>query len=180
MAQTGDQPELGPSAYMAMAMVRDGINTGYAIKQMLERVASFFWSVSYGQIYPELKRLEAAGLLAGREVKSSGRLRREYSLTSAGEKRLRGWLAKPAEPSIWMRNEGILRLMLVDWEDRELARKNLRELRQTSADRLEAVKALVPPRERGRRIQELGVRLLEATIAWCEETDAGLGPPKRG
>ena len=40
MAQTGDQPELGPSAYMAMAMVRDGINTGYAIKQMLERVAS--------------------------------------------------------------------------------------------------------------------------------------------
>jgi PadR family transcriptional regulator AphA len=179
MAQSGDQPELGPSAYMAMAMVRDGINTGYAIKQMLERVASFFWSVSYGQIYPELKRLEAAGLLAGREVKSSGRLRREYSLTRAGEKRLRGWLAEPAEPSIWMRNEGILRLMLVDWEDRELARKNLRELRQMSVDRLEAVKALVPPRERGRRIQELGVRLLEATIAWCEETDAGLGRSKQ-
>jgi len=180
MAQSGDQPELGPSAYMAMAMVRDGINTGYAIKQMLERVASFFWSVSYGQIYPELKRLEAAGLIAGREVKSSGRLRREYSLTRAGEKRLRGWLAEPAEPSIWMRNEGMLRLMLVDWEDRELARKNIRELRDMSARRLDAVKALVPPRERGRRIQELGVRLLETTIAWCEETDAELGPPARG
>ena len=53
---------------MAMAMVRDGINTGYPIKQMLEQVASFFWSASYGQIYPELRRLEAAGLLAGREV----------------------------------------------------------------------------------------------------------------
>ena len=100
MAQTGDQPELGPSAYMAMAMVRDGINTGYAIKQMLERVASFFWSVSYGQIYPELKRLEAAGLLAGREVKSSGRLRREYSLTALGRSGFgAGWPSPPSPRS---------------------------------------------------------------------------------
>ena len=30
-----------------------------------------------------------------------------------------------------------------------------------------------------RRTQELGVRLLEATIAWCEETDAGLGRSKQ-
>jgi DNA-binding PadR family transcriptional regulator len=170
----GVQAELSPSAYMLMAMVRDGINTGYRIKQMLEQVASFFWSASYGQIYPELRRLEAAGLVNGREVTSNGRLRREYSLTSAGEKRLRDWLAEPGEPSLWLRNEGLLRLMLVDWEDRELARKNLAELRQMSADRLEAVRSLVPPRERGRRIQDLGVRLLEETIRWCDETDVGL------
>ena len=175
--RSGAEVELGPSAYMAMAMVRDGVNTGYRIKQMVERVASLFWSASYGQIYPELRKLEAAGLLAGREVTESGRLRREYSLTAAGEKRLRTWLAEPAEPSLWLRNEGLLRLMLVDWEDRELARKNLRELRRTSADRLEAVGALVPPRERGRRIQALGVRLLEETVRWCDETDAALGPP---
>ena len=170
----GVEAELGPSAYMALAMVRDGINTGYRIKQMLEQVASFFWSASYGQIYPELRRLEAAGLLNGREVTSNGRLRREYSLTAAGEKRLRGWLVEPAEPSLWLRNEGLLRLMLVDWEDRELARKNLGELRRLSAERLEAVRALVPPRERGRRIQDLGVRLLEETIRWCDETDSAL------
>jgi DNA-binding PadR family transcriptional regulator len=171
----GAESELSPSAYMLMAMVRDGIDTGYRIKQMLEQVASFFWSASYGQIYPELRRLEAAGLMAGREVTSSGRLRREYSLTAAGEKRLRSWLAEPAEPSLWLRNEGLLRLMLVDWEDRELVRKNLAELRRMSAERLEAVRALVPPRERGRRIQDLGMRLLEETIRWCDETDAGLG-----
>jgi DNA-binding PadR family transcriptional regulator len=159
---------------MLMAMVRDGINTGYRIKQMLEQVASFFWSASYGQIYPELRRLEAAGLIAGREVTSNGRLRREYSLTAAGEQRLRGWLAEPTEPSMWLRNEGLLRLMLVDWEEGELARKNLAELREMSADRLEAIRALVPPRERGRRIQALGIRLLEETIRWCDETDAGL------
>jgi DNA-binding PadR family transcriptional regulator len=177
IARPDAEAELGPSAYMALAMIRDGINTGYRIKQTLERVASFFWSASYGQIYPELRRLEAAGLIAGREVAESGRLRREYSLTSSGAKRLRRWLAEPAQPSLWLRNEGLLRLMVVDWEDRELARKNLGELRQMSADRLEAIRALVPPRERGRRIQDLGVRLLEETIRWCEETDAALRSP---
>jgi DNA-binding PadR family transcriptional regulator len=173
------EAELGPSAYMAMAMVRDGINTGYRIKQVLEQVASFFWSASYGQIYPELRRLEAIGLLAGREVTSNGRLRREYSLTATGQRRLRDWLEEAAEPTLWMRNEGLLRLMLVDWEDRELARKNLGELRRMSAERLEAIRALLPPRERGRRIQGLGVRLLEETIRWCDETDAALARPDR-
>jgi DNA-binding PadR family transcriptional regulator len=173
------EPALSPSGYMAMAMIRDGINTGYRIKQVLEQVASFFWSASYGQIYPELRRLEAAGMIAGTEVTSSGRLRREYSLTLAGEARLRGWLEEPVEPSLWLRNEGLLRLMLVDWEDRDLARKNLQELRRMSADRLEAVRALVPPRERGRRIQDLGERLLEETVRWCDETDVWLGRQPR-
>jgi PadR family transcriptional regulator AphA len=172
-----DQPDLAPSAYMVMAMIRDGIDTGYRIKQFLEHAASFFWSVSYGQIYPELRRLEATGMIAGHDVISSGRRRREYSLTAVGEAELRRWLAEPAEPSIWLRNEGLLRLMLVDWEDPELARKNLSELRRMSADRLEAISALVPPRERGRRIKELGVRLLEETVRWCDETDAALRPP---
>jgi len=177
--EAGD-PDLRPSAYMAMAMIRDGINTGYGIKRALERAASFFWSVSYGQIYPELRRLEAGGMIAGREVTSSGRLRREYSLTAAGTRELERWLAKPVEPSLWMRNEGLLRLMLVDWDDRELARKNLAELRRMSAERLEAISALAPPRERGRRIQALGVRMLNEMLAWCDETDAALRRKRGG
>lgn len=171
------EPDLAPSAYMVMAMIRDGYDTGYRIKQFLERAASFFWSASYGQIYPELRRLEAAGMVTGRDVTSSGRRRREFSLTASGARELRRWLGAPAEPAVWLRNEGLLRLMLVDWEDRDLVRKNLREMRRMSADRLETMNALVPPRERGRRIRELGVRLLEETVSWCDETEAALGPP---
>jgi DNA-binding PadR family transcriptional regulator len=167
--------DLVPSAYMAMAMIRDGVTTGYQIKKVLENVASFVWSASHGQIYPELRRLEGEGLIVGREVAESGRLRREYSLTEAGEVELRRWLEDPAEPSLWLRNEGLLRLMLVDWDDRDLARKNLHELRRMSEKRLEAIRSFTPPRERGRRIQQLGVRLLEETVSWCEETDAALG-----
>ncbi len=167
-------PDMAPSAYMVLAMIRDGINTGYRIKKYLELAASFFWSVSYGQIYPELRRLEDAGMIVGRDVTSSGRRRREYKLAASGERELQRWLVESAEPTIWMRNEGLLRLMLVDWEDRELVRKNLGELRRMSADRLEAVSGLAPPRERGRQIQTLGVRLLTETVNWCDETDAAL------
>jgi DNA-binding PadR family transcriptional regulator len=171
------EPDLSPSAYMVMAMIRDGFNTGYRIKQFIERAASFFWSVSYGQIYPELRRLEATGMVRGRDVTSSGRRRREYSLAPAGARELDRWLTEPAEPSMWLRNEGMLRLLLVDWDDAELVRKNLGELRQTSAERLETVSALEPPRVRGERLQELGVRLLTETISWCDDTAAKLPPP---
>jgi len=175
-ADEGDERagDLSPSAYMAMAMIRDGFDTGYAIKQFTERAAGFFWSVSYGQIYPELRRLETAGLIRGREVTASGRRRREYSLTATGRRELERWLADPAEPTVWMRNEGMLRLLLCDWSETDVVRKNLDDLRRTTAARLEAVRALEPPRERGLRLQDLGVRLLEETVRWCEETARGL------
>ncbi len=166
--------DLRPSAYMVMAVIRDGYDTGYQIKQFLERAASFFWSASYGQIYPELKRLEKAGMLRGRSVTANGRRSREYSLTSEGLRELDRWLSEPDEPTIRMQNEGMLRLMLCDWTDTEVVRRNLDSLKRSNAERLGAVKALKPPRERGRRLQQLGVRLLSETIEWCEETEASL------
>ncbi len=168
------EADLAPSAYMVLAMIRDGFDTGYRIKQFIERAASYFWSVSYGQIYPELRRLEGAGLIRGRDVTESGRRRREYSLTAAGKEELQRWLADPAEPTMWMRNEGLLRLMLIDWEDTDLVRKNLDDLRRMTEARLEALRDLEPPRERGRRIQDLGTRVMEETLRWCDDTEAGL------
>ena len=178
----GTDGELNPSSYALLAMVRDGVSTGYRMKQALERFASFFWSASYGQIYPVLKRLEDAGMITGHDATSSGRLRREYSLTSDGEAALDQWLAEPKEPSVWLQNEGILRLMIVDWDDRELTRKNLDALRTVTARRLDALSRLTPPRERGQRLQDLGKRLLEETLSWCDETEVALRaarPPAR-
>ena len=172
--------ELPPSAYMVLAMIRDGFNTGYRIKQRLERVASFFWSASYGQIYPELRRLEALGLLASREARVSGRTRREYALTPAGGDRLQWWLAQPAQPSLWLRDEAMLRMMLVDWDDRELTLQNLLQLRRLALARLEVIRARTPPPGRGEMIKELGVHLVQATLSWCDQAEAWLRqPPQR-
>ena len=52
----------------------------------------FFWAASYGQIYPELKRLEQAGLIRGERDATDGRRRKAYELTDAGREALHEWL----------------------------------------------------------------------------------------
>src|SRR5262245_28426929 len=66
--------------------------SGYQIKAIVDRSTRFFWAASYGQIYPELRRLEREGLIVGRDSPNGARARRVYSLTDAGRRALVDWL----------------------------------------------------------------------------------------
>ncbi len=57
--------ELSPTAYVILGMVSREPRSGYEIKAVVDNTTRFFWAASYGQIYPELKRLSAAGLIEG-------------------------------------------------------------------------------------------------------------------
>ena len=46
-------------------MVSREPRSGYEIKAAVDNSTRFFWAASYGQIYPELKRLSEAGLVEG-------------------------------------------------------------------------------------------------------------------
>ena len=50
--------------------------SGYDIKRAVDRTIRHFWAASYGQIYPELKRLEEAGWIAGKDADRGSRSRR--------------------------------------------------------------------------------------------------------
>ena len=39
--------------------------SGYDVKRIIDTSIRHFWAASYGQIYPELKRLEEVGWIAG-------------------------------------------------------------------------------------------------------------------
>src|SRR5213595_1653271 len=80
------------TAYVILGMLALGRQTGYEIKSLVDVSTRFFWAASYGQIYPELKRLEQAGLIRGKEDRTNGRKRRSYELTAAGRKTLHDWL----------------------------------------------------------------------------------------
>src|SRR3954471_3051076 len=103
-----------PTSRVLLGMIRLGRRTGYEIKQLVDVSARFFWSASYGQIYPELKRLEEEGLIRGEDAATNGRARRAYELTPAGEEALDGWLRSGAPPLLEMRDEGLLRLFFSD------------------------------------------------------------------
>jgi DNA-binding PadR family transcriptional regulator len=111
--------ELSSTAKAILGMVYLGNRTGYEIKQLVDKSSRFFWAASYGQIYPELKRLEEQGLLKAKDDPRGGRNRREYSLTAAGEQAFRDWLASDEDLVLEARNEGLLKLFFADALDAE-------------------------------------------------------------
>jgi PadR family transcriptional regulator AphA len=93
-----------------LGMIAEGHTTGYAIKASIDRSTSLFWGASIGGIYPELRRLEQAGLVSSRDDFRGETRRHAYTLTQPGRKALHGWLASADEPVLEMRHEALLRL----------------------------------------------------------------------
>jgi PadR family transcriptional regulator, regulatory protein AphA len=111
--------ELGKTAYVILGMLRKGARSGYEIKAKADISTRFFWAISYGQIYPELKRLEEAGLIEGEADETTGRQRREYRITDAGERALREWLVSDGDLVFELRHEGVLRFFFADLLEQE-------------------------------------------------------------
>ena len=101
-----------------LGLLSFGPRSGYEIKSTVDRSTRYFWAASYGQIYPELKRLEADGLIEGTDAPSGGRPKRLYSLTDAGREELERWLLG-TETTIELRDESLLRLFFADALTRE-------------------------------------------------------------
>src|SRR5215213_2642995 len=106
--------ELSPTAYVVLGMLRLGLRTGYDIKQLVDKSTRFFWAASYGQIYPELKKLEEQGLVKGEADPQGGRQRRAYELTKEGDEALDEWLRDPDSVTIEMRDSALLKLFFAD------------------------------------------------------------------
>lgn len=136
--------DLSPTGRLILGMIRLGKRTGYEIKQLVDVSARFFWTTSYGQIYPELKRLEQAGLIRGEESPTGGRSRTVYSLTPAGEEALDRWL-EPGGDLVWeLRDEGLLKLFFSEDRDPAEVAEHMRSVRARSESVAEQLRALRP------------------------------------
>ena len=100
---------LSPTARVILGLLRLGPHTGYEIKQTTDRSTRFFWGASYGQIYPELRRLEEAGLALAAEQPRGGVRRRVYRITPAGDQAVQEWLTGD-DDEFGVRDEGLLKL----------------------------------------------------------------------
>ena len=106
--------ELTATGRVILGMIASGQRTGYDIKAFVDKTTRYFWAASYGQIYPELKRLEDQGLVRGRSEPSGGRARTVYELTEAGAAALQHWLESDEETLYELRDEGMLKLFFSD------------------------------------------------------------------
>ena len=167
---------LSPTGRLILGMVRMGKRTGYEIKQLVDVSARFFWTTSYGQIYPELKRLEADGLISGEPEPTGGRSRTVYSMTPAGEAALDEWLASGDELVWELRDEGLLKLFFSAERDPEAVHEHLRRVRERSESVAAHLRSLRtdegdPDRPGPRMVLEFGIAFNE----WLAEYWTAVG-----
>lgn len=77
--------------YVILGLLTENPLSGYDIKKIIDIRFKFFWNESYGQIYPELKRMIDDGLIECESMESD-RGKQLYRITSKGFEELKQWL----------------------------------------------------------------------------------------
>jgi DNA-binding PadR family transcriptional regulator len=121
---------LTPTARVILGMLKLGVPTGYDIKKVIDGSTRFFWTASFGQIYPELKRLQREGLVRSRQEPRGKVKRTVYELTPKGEAALREWLTDRESVIFEIRDESLLRLFFADVLSEEDVLANLKMQQQ--------------------------------------------------
>ena len=116
--------------------------SGYDIKLEVDESTRFFWAASYGQIYPELKRLDQDGLVEGTDSPQGGRARRVYRITDAGRKALASWIMDTGS-TVELRHEGLLKVFFADaldsTEERVAVLEDIAAVHQRQVRELEVI-----------------------------------------
>ena len=159
--------------------------TGYDIRKAMAASTGNFWSESFGQIYPALKRLVAAGDIEPRAAPAANsRAGRAYRLTPRGRDTLRAWLEQPAAAREPPRNELLLKLFFGRHNDPAVNARHVARHREQALARLENYAAI--ERDLRRRHDghpdlpywlmtvSYGRRVERALIGWCDDTLAAL------
>jgi DNA-binding PadR family transcriptional regulator len=176
---SGGMESLNPTAYVILGMVRDEPRSGYEIKAMVDGTTRFFWAASYGQIYPELKRLAEGGLVIGSDAPTGGRRRTVYEITADGEEELKAWLRRPPE-TYEMREEGLLKLFFAAALEADEAVEILRSMRAhrlAANAQLRQMKPLAEERVGDvgdcypLLVLEGGIEFTEWFADWCERVE---------
>jgi PadR family transcriptional regulator AphA len=169
--------ELNPTGRVILGMIAFGKRTGYDIKAFVDKTTRYFWAASYGQIYPELKRLEDQGLVRGRPEPSGGRARTVYELTEAGAAALEHWLESGEETLSELRDEGMLKLFFSDSLPEQRI-EIVRAMRAREERALAHLRSIEPHASKGPKgsylTLQMGIGLTEWTIEWCKATEREL------
>lgn len=171
---------LSGTGYVILGTLALGARTGYDIKGVVDRSTRFFWAASYGQIYPELRRLEKAGLIEGKNAPTGGRKRKEYDLTEAGRRELVEWLSAPPQmPEL--RDESLLKLFFSDELPRDAALEQL-QMRRLGHEQFLAILREIAARPGEDPpfvdlVLRYGLAYAQFNIDWCKEQEKRLRAP---
>lgn len=166
-----------------------GPRTGYGLLKHFQGSLAYAWPASHSQIYPELARLRAGGLI--RQTAAGPRGSKTYELTADGLAEVRRWL-RDEDPDRTVRSEAALRvffLWLLDSGEAAAYMEREAEYQRALLEEFEAIAAAEssPPDRKHvayRVALEGGLRVTRARLEWAEwaadqHRRAGDSPPRR-
>src|SRR3954454_2206173 len=99
--------------HAVLASLLEGDASGYQLSKRFDVAVSNFWAATPQQLYRELDRLEADGLVRARVVEQQRRPnKRVFTLTAAGRAELAEFTAQPARPTA-LRDDFAVKLQAV-------------------------------------------------------------------
>ncbi|GAB3157879.1 PadR family transcriptional regulator [Amycolatopsis stemonae] len=116
-----------------MAALLEGEASGYDLAKGFDASVANYWPATPQQLYRELDRMAADGLVRARLVHQEKRPdKRLFSLTEAGRRALHEFTAGPPRPGV-VRDELLIQVQAVDVGDAEAVRRALED-RMTRAE----------------------------------------------
>jgi DNA-binding PadR family transcriptional regulator len=177
-----------------LGLLAEQPRTGYELTRLFDESLLNVWPASHSQIYPELAKLAAEGLI--RQTASGARGKKVYSITPGGMNEILAWLR--TEPDHSTKNPSFLRvffLWLMEPEDAVAFLEGEELVHEAKLREFEA-KAELPVRDTSREwafrlALDWGVRYEREMLEWnawarhvIEERRAPAGssrtPPVRG
>ena len=157
--------------------------SGYDLGQTIRGSIGHFWNESYGQIYPNLKKLAADGLVSAKAEKQKGKPeRRIYSIIREGRERLTNWLAVPPQAEV-PHNELLLKLFFGAQVSPDISIGYIERMAESERSSIQLIKRAAEEIARNQQYPDapywkmaarFGEIELEAHLRWAEETLAEL------
>ena len=172
MARRGETLELA-----VLGLLHETPLHGYELRKRLNTVLGWGRVLSYGSLYPALKKMLKAGWIAEdvsvAPATASRRQRIVYALTPTGEARFRALMAE-AGPSAWEDDNFDVRFAFFSRTDMEIRLRILEGRRSRLEERLERVQSQLnrTQQEMDRYATELqrhGVESVEREVRWLSD-----------
>jgi DNA-binding PadR family transcriptional regulator len=180
--QTPAGEELTPTALTILGYLALHPRSGYEIREAAKRAVSFFWGVSDGQLYPQLRLLAERGLIEAPAGQQGPRSRSVWQLTTAGRSALQSWLHAPSSP-LRMRDENLVKLLFAARLEPKEAVRLIDERRRSFQWFREHLASVVPAADWSQReradslpipqlVKDYGLRFAQAVLDWCDQCEA--------
>jgi len=148
---------------------------GYRIKEHIEQNFGHMWSINYGQIYPNLKKMRQEGLVSMTQMPQNGEKgppRKLYTITEKGKQEFSKWLATSPEKPMLLRDPFLMKFVFFGFGDNRRSLEIIDDqIQQYKKDLERRQKNLRRWEESGpyvRLTAELGASLNEMLLNWLE------------